>query len=140
MPRSGFTEYQQLRMLKRAFGSINYSEPTILYIGGSTTTVNVNGTGATEPTDSAYARVAVTNNTSNWGELSVGVGIKNLTPIEFPTASTVWGTITYAVIYDAPTGGNMLYYSELINPKTIGIDDVLKADPDGIQVRLNPTV
>jgi hypothetical protein len=140
MSRSGFTQFQQQRMLSRAFGSVAYTEPTVLYLGVSTTTINENGTGATPPTDVSYARVALDNNTSNWQNLSVGTGRQNAVPIEWVAATTNWGTITYVSIHDAPTGGNMLYYSELVTPKTVGIDDVLRADIGNVQIRIQPTV
>jgi hypothetical protein len=139
MAKSGFTTYQQQRILNRLFGAVAYTEPATLYLGVSSTTINENGTGATEPTGGAYSRISVSNNTSTWGNLSVGVGRQNLVPFEWASATAPWGTITYVGVYDALTGGNMLYYSELVVPKNIGADDVLRVAVNSIQIRLQPT-
>lgn len=140
MAKSGFTTYQQQRMLSRAFGNVAYTEPSVLYIGISTTEILEDGTGATEPTDPAYARVAVDNNISNWENLISGAGRQNAVPVEWNAATANQNTITYTGIWDSSTGGNVLYYSELITPKPVGIDDVLRADAGNIQIRIQPTV
>lgn len=139
MPKSGFTQFTQSRITKRMFGNVAYTEPTKIYVEASTTTINVDGTGATPPSDPSYVRVELDNNTATWEDLTIGVGRQNAVPIEYATATTNWGVITYVAFYDAPTGGNMLYYAELITPKTIGVDDVLRADVGAVQIRINPT-
>lgn len=140
MAKSGFTTYQQSRMLSRAFGSVAYTEPTVLYLLISTTPILENGTGATEPTDPSYARVAIDNNTSNWGNLISGTGRQNAVDVEWNAATVNQGTIIYIGIADALTAGNILYYSELVVAKPVGIDDVLRAAAGNIQVRIQPTV
>lgn len=136
---SGATNLQAGYLLSRDFGSVAYTPVTTWHFGVSTTTINQDGTNSTEPTDAAYARVAVDNNTSNFTNLITGTGRQNATVIEFPTATASWGTITYLAIYDAQTSGNIRYYAQLINPKTVGIDDVLRIDIANLQIKLLPT-
>lgn len=140
MPISGATNSKAQSILNREFGNTNYTPPTNWYIGASTTLVNPDGTGATEPTDPSYARVLVNNNTASWGTLLSGVGVRNLIDINFPVASTSWGIIKCGVLYETATGGSPSYYGELINYKTIGIDDLLKFEAGNLQVQLPPTV
>jgi hypothetical protein len=142
MAKSGATTFQQQRILSRDFGNVAYTPPTILYIASSTTTINEDGTGMTEPsTDPAYARVAIDNNTANWIDLLSGAGRQNDIIAEFPPATVNQGTITYIAICDSATDPtNILYYAELVNPKTVGIDDVLRIDSGNLQIRLQPTV
>ena len=139
MAISGATNLQANNILSRDFGSVVYTPPSVWYIGVSTTTINQDGTGATEPTDPAYARVAVDNNTTNWEALLVGTGRQNATAIEFPQATVNQGTITYLGIWDAATSGNVRYYVQLINPKVVGIDDVLRVDIGNLQIKLIPS-
>jgi len=65
----------------------------------------------------AYARVSVTNNTTNWVAASTqpatGYEVANGVAIDFPTATGAWGTITYFGIFDAPGGGNLLGFGQL---------------------------
>lgn len=71
--------------------------------GGGGTEVSTTGTG--------YARVAVTNNSTNWPDATGGIKY-NGTTIQFPTAIDSWGTISWVAIYDAATAGNMLLWGE----------------------------
>lgn len=58
----------------------------------STTALNDDGTGYTEPSGGSYARQTVTNNGTNFGAAAAGVK-SNATEIAFPTATADWGEI-----------------------------------------------
>ena len=96
----------------------NSTVPATLYIGLSTTTPTNTGTSVTEPAGSAYARVAVTNNVTNFPAAS-SRSKSNGTDIVFPTATGSWGTITHFVIYDALTGGNFVAWGALTVPVSV---------------------
>lgn len=136
---SGLTTYAQQRVLRQLFGNVSFTNPTAWYLGYSTTTPNEDGTGATEPTDPAYARKPLDNNTSNWQDLLSGTGRQNAVEVNWNSATTPQGTATYLVIYDAPTGGNMWYYTNFTVAKPLTVDDVLRAAVGSIQVRIQPT-
>lgn len=104
--------YQANKMLDRQFGNVSYTVSTTLYIGLSTTPVNFDGTGGTEPVGNAYARVAVTNDKTSWSTAAIGV-LTNLISFTFPESTGSWGTVTYVVVYDASTAGNVLFYEAL---------------------------
>lgn len=140
MAKSGFTTYAQQRILSYLFGGVTFTLPTVLYLGYSTTAVAEDGTGVTEPTDGAYARKPLDNNTTNWQNLISGTGRQNAVDVNWNAASTNQGTITYLTIHDALTGGNVWYYSELVVSKPLTIDDVLRASTGSIQIRIQPTV
>lgn len=139
MAKSGMTNTHAQSVLSREFGSVSYTPPVTWYVGASTTTINADGTGATEPVGGGYARVAVTNNTSNWENIPADVGRRNLTAIEFPVATASWGTITFVPIYDQASGGTLRYYVQLTNSKVVGIDDVLRFEAGQLQVKILPT-
>jgi hypothetical protein len=139
MSKSGQTNTQVQNILSRDFGSVSYTPPGTWYIGASTTTINQDGTGATEPSGGGYARVAVTNNTSNWQTIPGDVGCRNLTAIEFPVATASWGTITFLGIWDSASGGTMRYFAQLTNSKSVGIDDVLRMDAYQLQIKILPS-
>ena len=101
------------------FGKTTYTVPSTLYMGLSTTTINADGTGATESTGvGAYARGAVTNNKTNFGNAGTGT-LTTLTAITFAESSASWGTITYIAFWDALTAGNIWFYEVLAVPKTV---------------------
>ena len=81
--------------------------------------------GGTEVTGGSYARVASTANTTNWPTTTTE-SISNGTVITFTAATASWGTATGTAIMDAPTGGNLLYWSPLTTSKAIASGDTAK--------------
>lgn len=89
--------------------------------------------GGTEVSGGSYARVAVNSTLANWAgtqsagstTASSGTGgqTSNNAAITFPTPSANWGVASHFGIYDAPTGGNLLYWVALTNAKTINNGD-----------------
>jgi len=106
------TSYQSNRIIDGQFGSVSNSIPANLYFGLSTTAPSFDGTGATEPSGNAYARVTVANNKTSFTSAALGI-ITNAISITFPESTGSWGTITYCLIYDASTAGNLMYYEAL---------------------------
>lgn len=91
--------------------------PAAYYIGLSTTTPNINGSGVDEPsTEAGYARVQMTS----LSEPLDGV-VTNEQAINFNESTASWGTVTHFVIYDSPTvdSGNLLMYGELSTPRSV---------------------
>ena len=120
------TTYQANKINDFIFGGTQFTPNSTYYLGLSTTAISSSGTGATEPSGGGYARVAITNNKTNFTVSSGGI-IKNQTQFEFPESTTAWGTITYVFIADSPTtgGGNILYYDALTNPRTVQTASIL---------------
>jgi len=118
------TNYLEDKILDHIFGDTAYVAPTTLYIGVSTTHVTELGLGITEPTDAVYARIAITNNTTNFLDAVLGEK-KNATFQEYEVATESWGEILDYFISDAASGGNILVYGPLSVSKTISINDQL---------------
>lgn len=120
---AGFkSDYACNALLDAQYGD---GSPATLYCAVSTTTPVSAGTNFTEPSGNGYARVAVTNNATNFPNASSKTK-NNGTDITFPTATGSWGTITWAGWYDASSGGNLLAAGPLTSSKTIGTGDTLK--------------
>lgn len=99
-------------MLNTLFGGVATTAPATYYVGLSTTQPTDAGTGITEPSTGAYARVAVTNNTTNFPNASARAK-SNGTAITFPSPTGTWGTVKWAVLYTASTGGTFCGWGEL---------------------------
>lgn len=91
--------------------------PNTVYVALFTAAPNDAG-GGTEVSGGAYARVAVTNNSTNFPNASGG-SKSNGTVITFPTASGSWGTVTHFAIMDASSGGNIIHYGAVAVSKAI---------------------
>lgn len=130
-----FTDYTENRILNQQFGSVALTVAATLYFGLSTSTINDDGTGVTEPVGNGYARVAVTNNATNFPNTTTG-SKSNGTEIAFPTASGAWGTVTHFFISDAASAGNMIAYGALTTAKTIGNGDTARFAASSLTITL----
>lgn len=123
---SGWFGYMGRKVIDKVFGATDFTPPATLYAAASTTTPNADGTGVTEPVGASYARVAVTNNTTNFPNAAGSPGSKtNGTAITFPAASGSWGTITHIAFYDASSGGNPVGFGALGTSKAVASADTL---------------
>lgn len=112
---AGFTNYLEGKVLDLIFGATAYSVPGTIYAALFTTCPIDDGTGGTEVSGGSYARVAITNNTTNFPNATLGNPStkKNGTVITFPTATANWGTVIGMGFYDASSAGNLLAWSPL---------------------------
>ena len=118
------SDYLENKILDHILGKVTYTAPDNVYIGLAAT-VNEDGSISGEPTEASYARVTVANNATNFPAASNG-SKSNGTDIVFGEATGDWGTVNYAFIADADTGGNVLLYGGLTTPKTINSGDIVK--------------
>lgn len=112
------TYYSANRILDRNFGSTAYTPPGTMYFGLSTTTIQIDGTGATEPSGGSYARVSLTNDKTSWGTAS-NASLTNSVAVTFPESTTSWGTITHVGIWDASTSGNIWWFDTLTPSRSV---------------------
>lgn len=103
--------YLANEILDHVLGGGDYTRPATVYLALFTVAPTDAG-GGTEATGGSYARVAITNNSTNFPAASGGS--KTLaTEQEFPEATANWGTIVAVAIFDAATSGNMLYWTTI---------------------------
>lgn len=131
-----FTDHLENKLLDHVFGGGDYARPATLYIGLSTTTIADDGTNITEPSGNGYARVAVTNNATNWPAASAGAK-SNGTPITFPAATGSWGTITDFFISDADTGGNILAFGALAAAQAVASGETINFAVGALDISLD---
>jgi hypothetical protein len=131
-----FTNYLESVILDEVFGGVNYTPPATIYVGLSSTAPNETGTGITEPTG-GYARVAVTNNATNWPATGTDGTKSNGTVISFPQATADWGAaVTHFFLSDSLSGG-VLAYGALGVAKTIGTGDTASFGVGSLTISLD---
>lgn len=118
-----FTTYLDNALLNEVFGNVNYTAPTTLYVGLSTTLPTAAGGNITEPEigTNGYTRASIVNNTTNFPSTSVDLK-SNGVAINFPTSTGAWlagGTLGYLFFSDAATAGNILGFAALNNPQVV---------------------
>ncbi len=113
-------------LLDHVLGGPDYTRPATVHIAAFTVAPTDAG-GGTEVSGGNYSRVAVTNNATNFPAASgtSPASKTNGSTITFPTASASWGTIVAGAVYDAASGGNLLYWGTLSQNKTIDANDQL---------------
>ncbi|MGC9309833.1 MAG: phage tail fiber protein [Candidatus Nanoarchaeia archaeon] len=135
-----FAHYLSSNILDYIFGLENYSPPITMYLGLSTTTVNDDGTGVTEPDAPSYSRISINNNKIVWSAAEVSEGkssLKNVSEFEFNTATESWGTIVSWFISDSESSGNVLTYGTLDPSITIDENNRLIIPAEAITITLD---
>ncbi len=132
------SDYLEKKIQDHILGATTFTPPATVYVGLWTATLDDTSTGATagEVSGGSYARVAVTNNTTNWPAASGTTALKqNGVAINFPTPTAGWGTVTDWAILDSASGaGNILFYGKLTNAKTINIGDTVSFAVNALQI------
>ena len=118
------------------FGITSYTPPATQYFALSTSAPDISGGSFTEPSGGAYARVALTNNKTNWGTAASGV-LTNSTAVTFAESTASWGTIVAVGIFDALTSGNLLWYDVLTPSRTIATATTVLFAIGSITVQFN---
>lgn len=128
---NSMTDYLESAWINTLRGTA-YSVPA-LYVALMTTAPSETGSGQ-EVTDGAYQRQQVTL-TDPSQESDLGT-TSNSQELVFPAASTDWGTVTHAAIFDASAGGNMLLYAALDREKKIEPGDQLRIPAGSLKLSL----
>jgi len=118
------SDYLENKVLDHVLGGGDYTRPATVYVALYTAAPSDAG-GGTEVSGGSYARVAVTNNSTNFPAASGGAK-SNGTEITFETATASWGTVVAFGIFDAATAGNLLLWADLTTNKTIDSGDTAK--------------
>ena len=108
---SNFSKYLRNKMLDSTLRNIPYvSTPVYLALYTATPTDSSNGT---ELLATGYTRLPI-----SFGPAVDGV-ISNNADITFPITTVDWGVIKGIGVFNALTGGDLLYYGDLTASRTI---------------------
>lgn len=129
---SNFTTFTADELLDHLVGGVDSTPDATLYFALFTTATDPSG-GGTEVSTGSYARVAVTNNLTEWPSASGGTKA-NANAIVFPTPTLTWGTVTHFAFFDALTVGNMLMQGALTASKTINSGDTVQFDAAAVDI------
>jgi len=138
---SAFSDYLEEGILNHTLRGQALSVPSTIYIALYTSDPTDAKTGD-EVMDSGYLRQDAAKGgtiASGWTApttSSDGKMTSNAKLIQFPPIADGTVTISHYAIYDAQTGGNLLYHAPFTVAKTLEINDVLSIDVGGIEVVL----
>lgn len=113
------TNFLENELLDHVLRNSAYTPPATVYLALFTAAPGETG-GGTEVSGGSYARQSCAFDVAASG------ATQNTSEVAFPVATGNWGTITHFAVFDASSGGNMLYYGALAASKTINTDDQFK--------------
>mgnify|MGYP001317718868 CR=1 FL=1 len=128
---AALSDYLENKLIDHLLRATAYSAPATTYVGLLTAAPSDSG-GGTEVSGGSYARASVASGTGAWtatqggtSGASSGTGgtTGNAATISFATPSAGWGTVTHFGVYDALTGGNLLFHGALTASKVINSGD-----------------
>ena len=118
---SEMSNHLEVALLNLTLNGVAFTPVNNPYVSLHTADPTDAGTG-TEVSGGSYARTA-----SSFATASGTSGVVATdADITFPTATATWGTIGWIGIWDAATGGNMLFHTALDTSKTIDSGDIFK--------------
>ena len=127
---SAISNYLENALINATLRNTTYTSPSVVYAGLFTSDPTDAGSG-TEVSGGSYARKSIT-----FAAPSNGVTTNSAAACEFDQATGSWGTITHFGIFDALSGGNLLYHGALTASKTIASGDVFKFPTSSVTVTL----
>lgn len=129
---AAMSDFLEDTILKMVLNSVQYTEPATVYIALFTAAPNDAG-GGTEVTGGSYARKA---ETASFTVAGTATRASNTAAITFVTATASWGTVTHVGIFDAVTGGNLLFHGALTASRVVDNGDTFSFAADALGVTL----
>ena len=125
------SDYLEVKLLNLTLNGTAFTAVNNPYVSLHTADPTDAGTG-TEVSGGSYARTA-----SSFATASGTSGlVATDADITFPTATGTWGVVGWIGLWDASTGGNMLYHTALDATKTVDAGDIFKITTGNLTVEL----
>jgi len=126
------TDYLRQRVLSHTLGFGAFTMPAALYAALCTSAPTATTPGAEVSTSgTGYVRRQAT--------FALAAGrtdlANNTVTVEYPTATSNWGSLGYFELWDALTAGNRLYWGPLVDP-TDGVTPIVRGINTGDILRL----
>lgn len=129
---SALTDFSENKLIDFLLRAQAYAAPSNVYFALFTAAPSDSG-GGTEVSGGSYARVTYAATLANFAgtqsagstTASSGTGgaTSNNNPVTFPAPTANWGSVTHWGIFDASSGGNLLYHGALTTAKTVNNGD-----------------
>ncbi|MHB8520732.1 MAG: phage tail fiber protein [Limisphaerales bacterium] len=118
------SDFLENALLDHVLGATLYVPPTSVWVALYTTAPTDAG-GGVEVSGGAYTRIQINNTPTNWPGASAGVKSQTY-DVLWAVATADWGTVVALAIFDAASGGNMLYWATVNTPKPVFNGDTAK--------------
>jgi len=117
---AALSDYAEKLLLDFLMGGAAAGAPSSRHVALYTAAPSDSG-GGTEVSGNGYARQAAT-----WDAATSGAGVTaNADAQSFTASGGNWGSITHVGIFDASSGGNLLWHGELTTARTVNDGDTI---------------
>ena len=128
---SALSDYAEKLVLDWLMTTGAAPRPTAWYIGLFTAAPSDSG-GGTEVTGSGYSRKTASFNAA----ATPGGTTSNSAIVSWTAAGGNYGTVTHIGIFDASTGGNLIWQGGLTTPKTVNDGDTIQFSAGNLTLTL----
>lgn len=133
---TAFSDYLEAQILNHVFrNQAIFTPPANVFIALYTAAPSDSG-GGTEVSGGSYARLQVST-TGQWSAPGAAGLTDNVNALTFPEATANWGTITHVGIFDAVTGGNLLFWGALAASKIINTGNTFEFPAGSLDITLS---
>lgn len=144
---AAMSNYLENKLIDHIFRGVPYTAPTTAYFALYTAAPSDSG-GGTEVSTGGYARASLACNVTNWAATNAALSTanpsagtsgqtSNNSTVTFATPSLTWNTITHFGIFDALSGGNLLFWGALSASKLIQTGDAVTIQASQLVVQLD---
>lgn len=147
---AGMTNYLRNKIVDWLHRGQSFTPPATMYVRLCSTAPNAAVSG-TELSGTGYAAVAIAASLTTWAATNADGSTvnpssgtngttSNVATINFGTAGSAWGTASHWELWDAPTGGNRLFYGVIVDPsgtptpRSIGNGDPVSFPANSLRV------
>jgi hypothetical protein len=138
---AAMSDYLEQQLINHIFRTSSYSKPSTIAIGLWTNSLTdaSDGSSSGEVTGASYTRTVLNPADANWANTSGGNGTTNNLSALTWNAGEDWGTITTIAVLDNSTlgAGNILFYGDLLAPRTILLGDTFQFDISGLLIQID---
>ena len=120
-----FSDFLERALLHHVFAATPYTSPTGLWVALYKTIATDAAPGEEPSAAAGYARQPVVFVDAP-DPVDGSSAMWNSVLLQFPVATAAWGTLVWAGVHDAATGGNMLAHGQLAAVKVVEYGDAVR--------------
>jgi hypothetical protein len=135
---SALSNYLEAALLNLTLRNTPFTAPANVYLALFTSNPT-DAAGGTEVSGGSYARQAVATSSGFTAPATNGSAtqVTNANTVTWPAATANWGSVTHFGIFDASSGGNLLYHGALTTPKTVASGDTFRFLANALAINLD---
>jgi hypothetical protein len=118
---ANMSDYLESKFLGVSLLGSPFTAPATVWLALATSATTDGAVFSEVPSGTGYERQVIVFGAP--AAVGLAMQVTNSGVVNFPLATTPWGTITHQGLYDSPTSGNQLYWGALTTARTVITND-----------------